>query len=260
MSNRTIASALSIASISLLSIAAHADETTVVAPPVANVAPAPAAAPAPNEARAQADDAEEPAAPDVVVAQAAPAPAPAPVYAPPPPPPYAQQIAMQAPPFPDREGFTIGFAVGAGHMSLEDTEIDPDTTVGLSFRLGAAVTPNFLLQGDIESTRADFDERGALQLNFFGVSATGYLAPRFYLVGGIGMAQLDVLDRDNESTGHTDDEVALLLGLGVEAYQSAHFALSIEARAIGASFSDGDSSGESHTVTGANLLLGFQWF
>jgi hypothetical protein len=90
-------------------------------------------------------------------------------------------------------------------------------------------------------------------MNFYGVSATGYLASRFYLVGGLGVAEVVAVDGDNLEQASTDSKLAFMAGLGVEAYQSSSFALSIEARVIGASFDEGDA-------TGANLMLGFQWF
>jgi hypothetical protein len=175
----------------------------------------------------------------------------APAYAPPAAPGYG--VVQETRPVPDRNGFTIGFGLGPGGLSIEDTDVDADTTVGISFRLGAAITPSFLLQADLEATRASFSDDSALQLNFFGVSATGYVANRVYLTGGLGVAELDVVDRHNETVAETDDELGVLLGIGVEAYQSQSFALSIELRGIGASFND-------HAVSGANLLLGFQWF
>jgi hypothetical protein len=254
MLNRTTFAALSFASISLLSLAASADESATA--PLAAAAAEPAQAP--TVERAQASDDEEAPAP-ATTANVAPAPAAAPSYAPAyAPPGYGPPVAQVARPFPDRDGFTIGFAVGAGSLKIGDENIDPDTSVGLSFRLGGAITPNFLLQADIEATRADFGEGGALQLNFFGVSATGYVHPRVYLVGGLGAASLSALDRNNEPVWETDDSLAVLLGVGVEAYQSSSFGLSIELRGIAASF-DG-SSGDSETVSGGNVLLGFQWF
>src|SRR6185436_15244946 len=177
--------------------------------------------------------------------------APAPTGYAPAPVPYAG--VAQSVPFPNREGFTIGFALGHGSLSFDDKEIDGDTNVGISLRMGAALTPNFLLQASLESTRASFDDDSAAQLNFFGVTATGYLHPRFYLVGGLGVSSMEILDKNNDPIAETDDELGVLVGLGVEAYQSSGFAVSIELRGIAASFDD-------KTASGGNVLIGFQWF
>jgi hypothetical protein len=260
MLNRTTFAALSFASISLLSLAAHADEAADAVAPLATpaeAAPAPAAI---ERTQAQATDDEQVPGPDTTTtAQAAPAPAPA--YAPA----YQQQptftpVTQVARPFPDREGFTIGFALGAGNLKIGETDVDPESNVGFSLRLGGAITPSFLIQADVEATRADFGKDGALQLNFFGVSATGYLHPRVYLVGGLGAASLSAVDKDNDVTDRTDNALGVLLGIGVEAYQSSGFGLSIELRGVAASFDDIIINGESTTVTGGNILLGFQWF
>ncbi len=231
MLNRSIFAALSLASLSLLPLNALADESE----------PTPAPAPSREPEPTPVADAED--APPAYAPAAAPAPY-APAYAAP------TEVVR---PFPDREGFTIGFGVGVGSLSIQDAKIEPDSTVGISFRLGGAITPNFLLQADLEATRATFKNNAALQLNFFGVSATGYVHPRFYLTGGLGIAGVVEVDSNNKEVGKSDDALGLLLGVGIEAYQSSGFALSIELKGFGATFND-------KTVSGGNLLIGFQWF
>jgi Outer membrane protein beta-barrel domain len=235
MRNRSIFAAACLTSLSLVSSIASADDEAPPPAPAPEAAPAAEAAPAPAPAPA-------PEAAPAPVAQYAPAAAPA-----------APETVEVTRPFPNREGFTIGFAVGAGTLSLDGNDVEPDTTVGMSFRLGAAINPNLLLQADLEGTRATYSDDSALDLDFFGVSATAYLHPRFYLVGGLGVAKLIAVDSNDNEIGHSSSEFGALFGLGVEAYQSSGFGLSIELRAIASSFND-------HTASGANLLLGFQWF
>jgi hypothetical protein len=194
-------------------------------------------------------------------AEPTPAPPPAPMLAPVPVAPVAPtptMISQPAPrPFPDRHGFTIGFAFGPGYLGWDGEEVEGDVTSGVSLRLGAAVTPNVLVQGTLEAVRTSEGDVAA-QLSFMGVSATGYLNPRVYLIGGLGIARmtLELPDPDFPSTTDTygsDREAGLLLGAGVELYQSVSFGLSLEARTILASF-DGDSA------NGTSIQLGFQWW
>ena len=55
---------------------------------------------------------------------------------------------------------------------------------------------------------------------------------------------------DSDMTG------ALLLGAGVELFQSSHFAFSLEARTLIASFDDVDEG----TTVATNVLFGLQWW
>jgi hypothetical protein len=177
-----------------------------------------------------------------------PAPAPAPnSFAPAPwqPPPPAR-------PFPDRQGFTIGFSIGPGWLNVDDEEIDIGTTSALSFRLGGAITPNILIQGNLEGVgSSDADSDTSVTLAFLGASVTGYLHPRVYLVGGLGLASVGV-ERGGNSA-ESEDVLGLLAGVGVEVYQSNNFGLSLEARTLTASIDDS-------RFTGHSLQLGFQWW
>jgi len=229
MYKRSLLKTFTFVALSVVSVNAFADE------------PAPAPQPEPYPQQPESRQPAPPPPPPAYAPQYAPAPAP-----------YG--VAAPAPrPFPDRDGFTIGFGLGAGTLSLDDDTVNADTSVGISLRAGVALSQNFLLQGVLEGTRAQADGGNALQLNFAGVQGTFYVHPRFYLVGGLGVASLELLDKNNEVIGQSKDSGAALLGVGVEAYQSSGFALSIELRGFGADF-------DGHSATGGNLLVGFQWF
>ena len=162
-------------------------------------------------------------------------------------------VTAQARPFPDRQGVTGGFSLGAGHLETDSGEVDIGTTIGLSLRIGAAVTQSFLLQANLEAVRsADDETKVGAPLSFMGVSAVGYLHPRFYLIGGLGMARATV-DVDGETVFASERAPGIRLGAGVEVYQSTNFGLSLEARFIAASF-------EEETDSGSSLQLGFQWW
>jgi hypothetical protein len=180
--------------------------------------------------------------------QLAPAPAP---YAPPPP-------TVQARPSPERDGFTFGIALGGGQLKLDDETVQADATGGLSLRAGLALSQSFLLQATFDATRAQNNDahgnsNGALQLDFYGVSATGYLLPRLYLSVGLGYASIEVEDKHMTSDLQKADSLALLVGTGLELIQTSGFALSLEVRGFGASF-------DNRKAVGGNVLLGLQWF
>jgi hypothetical protein len=148
-----------------------------------------------------------------------------------------------------REGFTIGFALGPGQIRNSD-----DESIGggaLSLRLGGAVAPNLLVQADLEGVSVSEDGLTGT-LDYAGASVTGFVHPRFFLTGGLGFVQFSLRNSDGDHA-ETDPELGIMFGLGVEAYQSRTFAMSIEVRSFGAEF------GET-TLTTGSLLLGFQWF
>jgi hypothetical protein len=215
MRNRSLVSSLSFVAFSLVSLSAFAQEAPSSEPP-----PPPSAPPAY-----------------------------APAYAPPPP----VYVAAPARPTPDRTGFTIGFGLGGGTLQIDDEEIDAGTTVGLSLRAGYGISQNLLIQGTIEGTSTSDDQGNSLDLTFSGLSLTGYVHPRVFLSGGLGYARLSFHDESGDEVAHTDDAVAVLVGAGVELYQSPGFAFSIEARGFATEIDD-------TSVTGGNVLLGFQWF
>jgi hypothetical protein len=214
METRSILKALPFLTLSLASVTAFADE-----PPGPPPAYAPYAQPAPY----------------------------APAYAP-------TYVAAPAPrPTPDRDGFTIGFGLGVGALKFDHDPIEGDSNVGVSLRAGVALSERLLLQGTLEGTRAEAANHKAVQLNFAGVSATMYVHPRLFVVGGLGYASLESLDENNNVHDRSKDSAAVLLGAGVELLQTRGFALSLEVRGFAAEFDD-------KPATGVNALLGFQWF
>jgi len=183
-----------------------------------------------------------------VLAQTAPLPQPT----------YAPTPLVQQRPSPDRDGFTFGIALGGGQLKLDDDTVQADTTAGLSVRAGLALSQSFLLQATFDATRAQNsdahgDSNGALQLDFYGVSATAYLMPRLYVSIGLGYASIEVEDERMTSDIREADSLALLVGTGLELIQTSGFALSLEVRGFGASFDD-------RKAVGGNVLLGLQWF
>jgi hypothetical protein len=205
-------------------------------------------------------------------------------YAPPPPPGYAPPAPGYAPPppvapapFPDRQGFTIGLGLGYGTLSSDTVDAygEPDTSIGFSLRAGVAMRQDLLLQAEVAASADFFGEEDKVQMNFYGASLTGYVHPRVYLVGGLGVAGLVFNDLDGGDDDDWDDKPglrpagvivereldsemtgALLLGAGVELFQSSHFAFSLEARTLIASFDDVDEG----TTVATNVLFGLQWW
>ena len=170
--------------------------------------------------------------------------------------PYAPTSVQAAPSRqgPDREGLTLGFGLGVGQLQINDDAVTGDSNLGVSLRAGFGLSQRFLIVGSLEGTRAQTEGGGALQLNFAGVSAQAYLWPRLFVSAGLGYVALDELDRDNQLLGRTeDDSLALLLGVGFEILQTQRFAMSVELRGFAAEL-------EGDTVSGANALLGFQWY
>ena len=175
------------------------------------------------------------------------APPPPPAYAPPAPVAYVQ---APVPSGPERAGFTIGFSGGFG--SVSSSQGGDDLRGGqLSLHLGGALTPQLLLQGDLEAFSGE-DDGAHLGLDFVGVTLTAFLGERFFLGGGLGSVGVSIEDARGREVGSDKAGGALLL-LGVEVYQRPSFAISLAARAYGADF-DGT------TLTAGGLSVGFDWF
>jgi hypothetical protein len=169
-----------------------------------------------------------------------------------PPPPPVESAERSA--TPDRSGFTIGFAVGAGQLELGDAPIDMETATSLSLRLGYAVSPHVLIQLDGEAARASsLGSTVTLQMNFYGASVTTFVHDRIYLLAGAGVAHVLAVGSGGADDKRTSNEPAVLLGAGFELYQSDGFGLDLEAKVMAADIED-------ETVSATSVMLGFQWW
>jgi Outer membrane protein beta-barrel domain len=125
-----------------------------------------------------------------------------------------------------REGFWIGFGAGAGSLGFGGDATTDDRQTGLSgnFRLGATVSPHFLIGAE---TNGWTDETAGITTTAGVFSAMGYYYPMvqsgLYLKAGLGF--LAVSDNADIAQGKAAG-MAGQLGLGYDVRVSRNMSLS----------------------------------
>lgn len=149
-----------------------------------------------------------------------------------------------------REGFWIGFGLGAGSLGCEDCG-DRETALSGNLKLGGTINPRFLLGVE---TNGWYKSESGVTLTYGNLSAVGYFYPSetsgFYLKGGLGLASLE-LDLDGFGSGSETGSGAVL-GLGYDARVGRNFSLTPYLNFMAGSFDDG-------TANVVQLGLGFTW-
>jgi hypothetical protein len=155
-----------------------------------------------------------------------------------------------------REGFIIGFSLGAGDLGPDPCD-DCGLGVGGDFHIGAMASRKVavVLEGS-------FVTRDNLTHGLFGVAAQSWPDPagRFWLKGGIGVGSLD---RDNvfsgdpfddfDDRGHNHVYPAVFGAAGVEVVRAGRFTIDIQA--LGAATFQSDDTAHSVSVN-----VGLNWY
>ena len=157
-----------------------------------------------------------------------------------------------------REGFLIGFSLGAGDLGPDSCR-DCGLGVGGDFHIGAMASREVavMLEGS-------FVTRDDVTHGLFGVAAQFWPDPagRFWLKGGIGVGSLDEDDSFSgdpfdgdpfDGGGNNHVYPTLFGGAGVEVVRSGRFTIDIQARGA-ATFQRGDTA---HSVS---LNVGLNWY
>jgi len=152
-----------------------------------------------------------------------------------------------------REGFLIGFSVGAGGLGPDSCD-DCGLGVGGDLHIGAMASRSVavMLEGS-------FVTRDEVTHGLFGVAGQFWPDPagRFWLKGGVGVGSLDDdgsfdrFDDFDDSNNHVYP--TLFGGAGVEVVRSGRFTIDIQARGA-ATFQRGDTA---HSVS---LNVGLNWY
>jgi hypothetical protein len=148
-----------------------------------------------------------------------------------------------------RRGFLIALDAGVGQ--LRDPSDQTSNGFGLHLTLGGWLSPRLAIAGELGGVSVDSAGVTWTQ-SFYGASIIGYVHPRVYLTGGLGLSTL------TESVGSDKASSAshgtLMVGAGVMLYRSGGFEMNLDLHLYGANV---DELGG--TVTGATLGLGLQW-
>ncbi|MBI4511298.1 MAG: hypothetical protein HY698_16815 [Deltaproteobacteria bacterium] len=264
MSNARFLAAFGLASLGLVT-PAWAQEDPIPSPPAAPPSAEPPA---------------EPASPPVPTPQAEPAPPPvaaqpAPAYPYPPPnyrpayytPPPAASAWRSPQRTPNRDGFLIGFSLGPGVLKPNDCdECDGLAGLGLEFHIGGMLTPELGLMLDASAVMHELTDdevmlyrtRGSVA-QVIGAIALQYFATRnLWLKVGLGSASWQIADEKGNTVAENDDGFAVLLGAGVELYQSSSFALDLQLRYANAVYKE--VAGKQPKWSNTSFMLGFNWY
>ena len=153
----------------------------------------------------------------------------------------------------DRQGFFMGFGVGAGGIVSQDLEDMGFSLEGVAFdlRIGGGLSDRFLLMGEVMALMAPQELDSQLIATHFVAAAQYFLVQGFFVRAGFGIANATLDTPLGEA--RSDVGFALVSVLGYELRFGEMFAVSIEAGVLYARTSDYQSvTPEGH--------VGFTWY
>jgi hypothetical protein len=159
-----------------------------------------------------------------------------------------------APPAPpaQRDGFLVGFSIGAGSMFAEDESLNG---VAFDFSIGGMLNPKLAIMYDASAVMHPEDvgngESYVFTSSFNTIALQSWVAPKVWLKGGLGFARVFV-SGDGESET-LENALGITGAAGYEIVQSRNFALDASVR-LASGFYEGV------TLHNASLLVGFHWY
>jgi hypothetical protein len=175
---------------------------------------------------------------------------------PPPPPPAYQQPAYGAPaPIGiQRDGFVIGFSLGAGVLTNDNCDSCDSLEGGAAeFHLGFMVTPQLAVLA--EGYAVSHTEQDLTLSQTIGMLAAQYwVSPKLWVKGGLGSGHLSLSNDRGQELAVSEEGAGAMIAAGYEVYQGRSFAIDVSLRAAAVSYEESD------TVTQTAAAVGFNWY
>jgi uncharacterized membrane protein YtjA (UPF0391 family) len=156
-----------------------------------------------------------------------------------------------------RQGILVGGGLGVGHIGCEGADCSGvNEAGGINVQLGGMVAPDLGLLIDAWGMSHRDGENATFTHAILTGAVRYWLAPRFWVSGGVGVAQAsweystDLVDFESES----DTVPAVMGALGLELLSSPAFALNLELRG-GSGFFEDDVR-----VRNLSLGVGVNWY
>jgi opacity protein-like surface antigen len=129
----------------------------------------------------------------------------------------------------DHGGFYVGFGIGFGSLGIDfnNSDVTYDREgggAGVVF-LGGAIKPNLLLGLDVNAWSKK-EDNVTRTISTSSLCLTYYVAPRFFVKGGIGVGSANVeVDYHHSTVSYNETGFGLTAGAGMEFRLTRHFAL-----------------------------------
>ncbi len=134
-----------------------------------------------------------------------------------------------------RAGGTFGISLGAGHISCEDADGNDCSgsgdlpAGGVSLRGGVMLGARSSVSAELWAMRHS-DDGGVITQGILAGVVRGWLVPRLWVQGGLGVARTSADFDLGLGTAHAETDVvpAAVVGVGVEVLSAPGFAIDIE--------------------------------
>jgi hypothetical protein len=170
----------------------------------------------------------------------------------------------------DRGGQPMyGFSFGLGGMSLDGESVqcatcDYSPIAGeVDGHIGGMLNERFGLALELQFNAKTVDDNGdygTVTMTQGALMASGqyWVTPKLWIKGGLGLAHLSYDYEDYygpAGSDPVDDGAAVMMGAGVELFQSRDFAVDLQARLIETGY-----DGINKKLSAGTINLGFNWF
>jgi hypothetical protein len=166
----------------------------------------------------------------------------------------------------------LGFSFGLGYMNDNGQRLDcagcdvQPITGMLEGHIGGMLSNRmallFEIQGNAQQIALDPTNDVTLRQVLIMGALQYWLTPIVWIKGGIGVANVDVIDNNSGIVyGVNDSGLGLMAGIGVELLSARHFALDLQGRLTEGiyHYNDGTTAG-SDNITSGTIGLGLNWY